>query len=60
MRTRTEMDAESARRAESGNLLSYDRTVRNDRKVIGKIWFSDYRFSESIEQSAESPGEISP
>lgn len=52
MRTGTGMDAESARRAESGNLLSYDRAVRNDREVIGKIWFSDYRFSESIEQPA--------
>lgn len=50
MRTRSGMDAESARRAECGNLLSYDRTVRNDREVIGKIWFSDYRFSKSIEQ----------
>lgn len=50
MRTRSGIDAESARRAKSGNLLSYDRTVRNDREVIGKIWFSDYRFNESIEQ----------
>lgn len=51
MRTRTGMDAESARRAEGGNLLSYDRTVRNDREVIGKIWFSDYRFSERVSNS---------
>lgn len=51
MRTRTGMYAESARRAEGGNLLSYDRTVRNDREVIGKIWFSDYRFRERVSNS---------
>lgn len=62
MRTRTGMDAESARREKGGNLLSYDRTVRNDREVIGKIWFSDYRFSKREYRTAGwiSPREISP
>lgn len=45
---------ERGKRAETrgGNLLSYDRAVRNDREVIGKIWFSDYRLAEDIEQAA--------
>lgn len=43
MRTRTGTDEKRARRAAEGNLLSYDRAVRSDREVIGKIWFLDYR-----------------
>jgi len=39
--------------ARGENLLSYDRAVRNHREVIGKIWFSDYRLGEAIEQAAD-------
>jgi len=52
MRTRSGIDAESARRAESGNLLSYDRTVRNDREVIGK----NLVFRLSIQQEYRTAG----
>lgn len=56
MRTRTRTDAESARRAESENLLSYDRTVRNDREVIGK----NLVFRLSIQREYRTAGWISP
>jgi len=47
--------------ARGENLLSYDRAVRNHREVIGKIWFSDYRLGEAIEQAADiSSSYISP